>query len=690
MAYGAQAYEPAEKPRTWPRRLIQLFGLLLVLYALRSAWVEYRPTPSTGGVTQDSEDSQSSAATHGDIVCNVASTPDFPSLQQQMSWEEVSEETLALQSALYPIPQQTVNLYQLTDAANQAAAPPYTAQATTDSAGNVVFPDAPPGLYEVWACADDTVEGRVFADSQHVRLGENGPSFSVSLTMVPAAVKDGRPEVPAPFFIGKVVRQEDHSPVTHYRLQYESPDETGGVAGEMVPEDRVIRNDQGEFMIPWLGDEMPTLTVHAENYLQTRTVVAKPTEDPSQPLVLEVDPGMHLRGRVVNRAGEPLAAANLYPFRGTRRRQRPVGRTAADGSFSIGPLQSGEKKQLFVSAPGYPTHEVTFNTSEYRDKSLEIVVSQGANLEVHATDADKVGPCTAYIANNPNFRRELVDGQIVLEDLPAGARVLVVESPGRIRRFPVDLEEGEEKHFDVEMGSTGTARVAGKISSEGEPPRFFTAELSRSTAQFQETQTFSRGHLADEQNHAGVFEFTNLEPGAYRLTVAISRNMTDGPLLGGQHTPAGFMRQLEFTVEEGGNSEHLIALDSPGGVYGKLADYDPNRRTIVYLMPGHYTPQMLGGGEGEFQLTRLVREFNLFTRARDEFHFVDVAPGDYTLVVAQSGNRDNFTSLNQLTPYPLTVEPAKTASVSIIGTSAPLVQAAGPLPAEPSPSVPTS
>ena len=669
-AYGAD--DPGES-RAWAGRALQLVGCLLVLYAARNAWIEYSFESGVPRFFSWFHGASPDGGQQDVVTCNIAGWIDFPTLREQISWTQGSAEASALDDALYPIPGQTVHLYQLLDTGKKAVTTPYSASVESDERGDASFAGAPPGLYEVWSHYADAEQGLMFADSQHVWLESGTPPQTALLTMDKVAAADWRPASPAgnAIFLGRVVNKADKSPVTQFDLEYEYPgEEINYTQMDFVPRDRRVRHEKGEFLLPWLGDSLPTITISKPGFLISRMALTSAMLNPDRPYVLELDPGLQVAGRVLGQDGHPVSNTRIQRTTGTMRGGRSGIRVDEQGNFTLSAVEPGQPKQIYIQADGYVLRPVSFEASDYLHKPLEIILRPDGKINVVVLEDGAPVTFNAMIAAQGRTRRNIPNGEGLLEDLLVGPNELVIGiGEERELRLPVVVQSGEVTTARVEYSNKGTGRVRGMVSIYGAPSKRFMVRLSRMNGELEDIRTYRAMVPRDEAMREGEYFFEALEPGTYTLTLT-SNSVPNGDSLP-DHRNA-FMQQRTIEVGEGQEVQEDFAMDTTGSIECTIVARDANERMRAFLIPGRYVSEPYTGTEEENERIQFSQEYLLQMEVLGGFKFPEVALGQYTLVVARRSLRDRLTSLFRYEHIPVEVEAHRTTHIQLDGSLATL------------------
>lgn len=219
------------------------------------------------------------------------------------------------------------------------------------------------------------------------------------------------------------------------------------------------------------------LLVRAPRYLVAAVRGVRPP--PPEPLLVELDPAVSLRGRLVDarQTGVSGAPVDLYWQRTLPGdpRKRPVGDlirrsvvSDGEGRFEIEEVPEGEVS-LHVTARGFvPVHEEVRLPSADADDEVVLVLERGARLEgrVMTDRGDPVSAARVSVGEHTVVSD--AEGVYALDGIALGEEELLVFHPDYPRLLrPVRIEDGVN-HLDVELdaGVEVTGRV---IDADGQP-----------------------------------------------------------------------------------------------------------------------------------------------------------------------------------------------------------------------------
>ncbi|HEX5717361.1 MAG TPA: carboxypeptidase regulatory-like domain-containing protein, partial [Thermoanaerobaculia bacterium] len=266
------------------------------------------------------------------------------------------------------------------------------------------------------------------------------------------------------------------------------------------------------------------LIVKADGYLEKEVRGVRPPG--SGPILIRLEPGAVLRGRVLDEAGEAVSGAEVgltwQEILEDDPHRRPVGellqRTAlsnAEGLFEIADAPKGEVR-LDVKAQGFiPAEELKLEVPRPDSApELTVVLHRGARLEGRVTTAASKPVPAVRIAVDLGSAFSDAEGVYSLDGIAPGRQEVHVFHPHYRRQVrPVSIEEGTNR-FDVELedGVEVSGRV---IDQQGKPVA--AAEVGLITRD----RSDLRQHRA-RTGEDGAFLLQPVAAGVYRLQASTS------------------------------------------------------------------------------------------------------------------------------------------------------------------------
>ncbi|HTG34315.1 MAG TPA: carboxypeptidase-like regulatory domain-containing protein [Thermoanaerobaculia bacterium] len=458
-----------------------------------------------------------------------------------------------------------------------------TTRTAADADGRFVFDGVPPGgaTLDAWAAGFQPAQGR------DLRLPPEGVD-GLKVELDRGAVIEGR------------VRTSAGDPVEDARV----------VCGSAA----AISDADGFYRLEGLPTGRRKVQLLHRDYLPfDRELDVRPGDNPLDLVLAE---GREVEGRVVDRAGEGIAAAEIALFPAGSPREQTA-RSGADGAFRFPNVQAGVWS-LRVGKEGYlPTEAagaVTVTDAPVRGvvirldrgariagRILKLDLYDLAEVEVRARRDDGTGERSGRV----NFQ-----GAYEIADLGPGEWVVTAELRGGTReaRGRVDLEPGqEEARLDLELG--GRLTLTGRVLYGGEP-------LAGASLSLRGRDVTAARQVATDWE--GAFRVEDLQPGAYRLQVVSQRELLN--------------HSEELRLDSDRDLLVQIAAVPVSGTVVDSASAEPLPDAVVSL-------RRLAGGEAAFLIT-------IATDADGYFALPAVTEGRYRLTATREGYAPNERELD--------------------------------------------
>jgi RNA polymerase sigma-70 factor (ECF subfamily) len=233
-----------------------------------------------------------------------------------------------------------------------------------------------------------------------------------------------------------------------------------------------VTNADGAFVLEGLDKGIYALTAEADEYAPAEKA---PVAGGAQDVVLTLDGGKTISGRVENASGEPVPAYTMLVLRRDGlARQSVVERSIVDprGAFSVR-VPDGDYELLAAASGWAPSEGVTAKAGA---KDVRIVVTTGATLRGRVIDADTGMPlqyarvaregagggASAQPANAGTVTR--ADGTFELTGIPPGPLSFSIGAGDYHPRLEAGLTA-------VDGGVLGPIQIALKKLAEGEQPK---------------------------------------------------------------------------------------------------------------------------------------------------------------------------------------------------------------------------
>ncbi len=362
----------------------------------------------------------------------------------------------------------------------------------TDEEGAFSFDNVAPGPIEMSANAP----GRQRAKLEGLELAPGQELKGVELVLAPGGVVEGRVLA-------------DGRPMPGVEVAVTAP-----AARDLdFPELDTTTDGDGQFRIDGVPLGPRTVEAKAEGYRRAVRDVEVTAETKTVELVLER--GLEVSGRVVDDAGNPVAAATVRLIAGQSFFKAPQADSGTDGAFTIGGLQDGTY-QLFVNKDGY--------VMERRGDNVTVAGASVAGIEVKLTSGGTITGRLSGVEPNQLSRVRVwanfegnqgqvdPEGGYRIPNLRSGDYNVTAVIPNTSLRATgrVTLEPGaKEARLDLKFGDGHELR--GVVLRNGQPVAGASLGLTR-------TGTSERA--SESTDHQGNFSFGGLEDGRYKLAVS--------------------------------------------------------------------------------------------------------------------------------------------------------------------------
>lgn len=210
--------------------------------------------------------------------------------------------------------------------------------------------------------------------------------------------------------------------------------------------------------------------------IATKLVAEQPLTAKSSPIVVQVDQGVDVSGRVLFSDGTPVAEA----FVSARAAGSAFARARADGSFVMRNVLPGT---LTLVAALFEPYRIEGTPLEVRAPSRDVALSipTPARIEGRVTDKENGSPITDFQVSfgtrsgfggmgGPPLAVHSDDGSFVIERAPAGTIEITAVAPGYTRGTSKGLttEEGRTLR-GVEVLLEKGGQLRGRVTSGGQP-----------------------------------------------------------------------------------------------------------------------------------------------------------------------------------------------------------------------------
>ena len=225
----------------------------------------------------------------------------------------------------------------------------------------------------------------------------------------------------------------------------------------------VFRTSEGPHSVFVTGDEV------APKRVPSVTLTAR-----SEPVVVEVDRGVTITGRVVHSDGTPVAGAIIEMPRSQLAPRNAT--TDSDGTFTLAGIASGATTLTALSSDRHMTSAPVPVTAPA--KNVTITMPHGARIEGRVVDRGTKQPVTDFTVSLPSRGRPTPppqqvhadDGTYAIDNVAPGTAQIAVTATGYVTatRSDITAEEGKTvSGIDVQLDRG--ASITGRVTSGGAP-----------------------------------------------------------------------------------------------------------------------------------------------------------------------------------------------------------------------------
>ncbi|HVG22857.1 MAG TPA: carboxypeptidase regulatory-like domain-containing protein [Thermoanaerobaculia bacterium] len=295
--------------------------------------------------------------------------------------------------------------------------------------------------------------------------------------VVTAPARDLVIELPAGGTIrGRVVEKGSSKPITSFQAGVSASRSGGGMVMMSAPLLRSFTSDDGSFVLENVPPGATNLIANATGYSPARLNVDVPEGKTVSDIVLELEQGVRLTGKVTGPNGSPLADASVmvqpsptgsFAMTGSLRRAT----TDANGEYTLEGLTPGEETIQF-GHPKYTGMSRTV-TLKGRESKLDVQLEGGTRISgVVVTDSGAPvadAEVEAFSASGGNYSaRTNASGTFEIDAMrPARYRFTAAKNGYMEGRMDdVDVSAGSPVRLVLQTGGTIYGRVTGVTEAE--------------------------------------------------------------------------------------------------------------------------------------------------------------------------------------------------------------------------------
>lgn len=423
-----------------------------------------------------------------------------------------------------------------------------TEPATTDEQGAFHLPPVSSGEYEARIVHAEYIAG----GNRRVEVPRGEGTFDLgSFTLVPGGKIHG------------VVSDPEGLPVPGATVEFSryGPDRD--------QERTTTTNLDGTFHLAGLPHDLVDLDVRAEGFAPLTLRGARP--DTGEPILIELQTGATLSGRVVDDAGNPAAGASLRLDPDEQTLTRLGGwssvdyfkRTGRDGRFRFENVGAGTwTLEAEDGAAKARLEAIELTTGTERVVELQLSARNRLTVTVTTFRGDPVSEADVLVQPerrlySSDYGRTDASGRAQIGTTPGPATVHTRHQKYQDDSRKVVLEPGNNE-LAIQLGSGGT--IAGTVrSADGTPLAAATVQAHSEDDLDTPVRYRRRGDSVKTlSNGQGLFRISGLEPGTYLLVGRAPGFAADGPdqpfVVDGQSVDG-----VDIVLEPGGSIAGIVS-----------------------------------------------------------------------------------------------------------------------------------
>ncbi|MCX7011892.1 MAG: carboxypeptidase regulatory-like domain-containing protein [Candidatus Sumerlaeota bacterium] len=400
-----------------------------------------------------------------------------------------------------------------------------------------------------------------------------------------------------------------------------------------------FQDSEGRFMIDRLAAGDYKFSASADGYVQAdKEIAGLQPDEARQDVRIELSPGAGVQGVVVEagEGGKPIAGARVIPNPmtnplGFQRMLDPLEEaiTDADGRFYLAGLPAEKPTQLFAQAAGYLPGQANATASLTELKEVRIELARAATITGRVIDGTTNQPvANATIVQGggglgatfqrdwqqgpPSSTQTAADGRFVFTEARPGTERLTVRHPD----YPecvTDLftvrSDGPTDVGDIPLLASG--RVEGHVYGPDQAPISGASIIL----------TIGSADHPTTTDYQGFYHYDHVPPGTHQVLLVEKVDIGPGGLQG---SGAQNVRQADVAAGQTATVDFILF---PGArLYGTVLAGDKPAKGKFVL-----TARAAEAERGTRQ------DFTGATSDNGAYEIRDLPPGDYELIVSNSG-----------------------------------------------------
>jgi 5-hydroxyisourate hydrolase-like protein (transthyretin family) len=331
----------------------------------------------------------------------------------------------------------------------------------------------------------------------------------------------------------------------------------------------------------------------------------------SAAVVVTVDRGVEISGRVVRPDGTPVADATVATPTPLMTRTAPTG---ADGSFTLAGVASGPQVLTAHSSDGNLSSPPVPVTAPA--KNVTITIPRGARIEGRVLDRATQQPVTDFAVNLPSAKQfqfpaeprntgktiHADDGHYAIDNVPPGAVQIYVTAMGYVTgsRGDITAEDGKTvSGIDIQLDRGAT--ISGRVTAGGAPVAGADVrQVAQQMRQMQQMQQMSGGVTTDAD---GLYKLDGIAEGD-RLIQFEKPGFI--PAQKPVEVKAGNDVRLDVELDRGRELRGRVVDRSGGGIAGVYVDASApgeRRNSNMNVTDGDGAFVVAGLRDGKYQVT---------------------------------------------------------------------------------------